>query len=268
MVTTVPRAASVVLLRETTGGDAPFEVYMLRRPARARFAPGAYTFPGGVLEGQDRDGAVLLRRALDSAAVAALHARLAGAGPFGVPDAATSLALLACAARELFEETGVLLMRGMDGTPLRPRYRPYLRGRREGLLAGRQTFAEWLREEPAVVSPGDFTPFSHWITPEASPLRFDTHFFLATLPPGQEATHWPGELDDGRWIAPAEALARQARGDFPLLPVQTAHLARFAAFDSLAALLAVARRKAVPAVLPTLTARGEAILPEEVAECW
>ena len=41
-----------------------------------------------------------------------------------------------------------------------------------------------LREEAAVelAAPEDLVKFSRWITPAAVSTRFDTHFFLATLP--------------------------------------------------------------------------------------
>ena len=246
---------------------------MLRRPDNARFAPGAYIFPGGVLEEQDRAGAAAIPGLADGPTGAALHARMTGPGaePFASPDALTSVALLVCAARELFEEAGVLVARDHDGTPVATTS-PGRRGRlREELLAGRLTFDRLLREEGLVLAPDDLVYFSHWITPEGLPIRFDTHFFLATLPPGQEAGHWEGEIAAGLWITPAEGLARHARGDFPMIPVQTAHLARFARFDSLAALLDFARRKPVPAVLPAAAPGSggrEVALPEEIARCW
>lgn len=267
--TPVPRAAAVVLLREAAGGAAPCEVYMVRRPAGARFAPGAYIFPGGVLEARDRVGAATLLEGPGDSRATALHARMAGAGPFASPDPLTSASLLVCAARELFEEAGVLPARDAAGAPAAMTDRRRWRGLREALLAGRLPFDRLLRDEGLDLSTDDLLYFSHWITPEASRLRFDTRFFLATLPPGQEASHHAGELDGGMWIAPREGLARHARGDFPLLPVQTHHLARFAAFDSLAALLTFARRKAAPAVLPALDTRtGGVTLPEEIARCW
>ena len=275
MATTVlPRAAAVVLLREAAGGDTAFEVYMLRRPERARFAPGAYVFPGGVLEEGDRAVAATLQRAGAGAALAALHARMAGAGPFASPDALTSASLLVCAARELFEEAGVLPARDAAGAPITLADWEDWRGLREKLLAGRRTFEQFLTDERLSLSPDDLVYFSHWITPEASPIRFDTHFFLAILPAGQTPSPHEGEASAGLWIAPREGLARHARGDFPMLPVQWEHLERFVRFDSLADLLAFARLKVVRTVLPTSGRRGGELpartiaLPEEVERCW
>lgn len=275
MATTVlPRAAAVVLLREATASPTAFEIYMLRRLERARFAPGAYVFPGGVLEEGDRAVAATLPGTVDDSAIAALHARMAGTGPFASPDELTSASLLVCAARELFEEVGVLPARDAAGSPVTMADREHWRGLREELLVGRRTFDRLLANEQLSLSPDDLVYFSHWITPEASPIRFDTHFFLATLPAGQIPSPSEDEASGGLWIAPWEGLARHARGDFPMLSVQWEHLERFGRFDSLAALLAFARRKAVRAVLPTGARPGGEItamtvaLPEEIERCW
>ncbi len=266
----LPRAASVVLLREAAGagGTEPFDLYMLRRHDSARFAPGAYTFPGGVLEAQDWACAEVSRLADDSA-LAALHARLAGPDPLRSPDAATTAALFACAARELFEETGVLLARAGGGNPLVMADPEHWQGLRDELLAGRIAFGALLAGAGLWLDPDDLIGFSHWITPEGQPIRYNTHFFLGLLPRGQAASHYPGEQAGGLWITPGEGLARHRRGEFPMVPVQTAHLERFARFASLAELLAHARTKALPPVLPVLGPRGrEAALAKELPACW
>ena len=108
-------AASAILLREAPGGGE-FEVFMLRRPADARFAPNNHSFPGGMLDKEDVEAAAgLVISSLDSGTMDDLHRRMSGDGPFPSPDAATSAALLYCAARETFEETGVLVARDEAG---------------------------------------------------------------------------------------------------------------------------------------------------------
>lgn len=266
----LPRAASVVLLRGGAAGDAGrgFEVYLLRRPGTARFAPGAATFPGGVLDEADRDLARALLDGPDAAACHALHDRLGGDHLFAAPDAATSVALLVCAARELFEETGVLLAWSGDGpTPAAAVGRRQVW--RDALLAGSMSFAALLEDAGLRLRLDDPIAFSHWITPEGRPIRYNTHFFLGVLPPGQAARHDARESDGGQWLTPAAALARHARGDLPMLPVQQAHLERFASFDTLAALLDHARVKAIPPVLPVVDPDGRRVaLVEEIARCW
>ena len=264
----LPRAASAILLREAAG-DEPFEVYLLRRPDAARFAPGAHSFPGGVLETADLAAAGTTVAALPGGLdAAALHQRMADAADFAVPDAATSAALLVCAARELFEEAGVLVAREGGGglVPLDNEAR--WAAIRADLLAGRADFGATLDEAGLTLAPDDFPYFSHWITPEIPGRRFDTHFFLAVLPPGQRAGFWSGEMAGEVWLGPRAALARHAAGGLPMLLVQTSHLERFARFDSLAALLAHAREKGVPSVLPRRGADGTFSLAAAVAEGW
>lgn len=267
--TGLPRAASAILLREAGRGE-PFEIYMLRRPADARFAPNVHSFPGGVLDREDADVARAAIRPLPGGCdVARLHRRMADQSIFASPDAETSAALLVCAARELFEEAGVLVAREEGGGLIPLDNGARWDGVREDLLAGRLAFGALLAEEGLTLAPDDLIYFAHWITPETSPIRFDTHFFLTVLPPGQLASHWAGEMAAGEWVAPRAGLARHARGELPMFPVQKQHLERFAGFDSLDALLAYARTKAVLPVLPVRGEGGrEVALPEEIATCW
>ena len=264
----LPRAASTILLREAAG-DEPFEVYLLRRPDGARFAPGAYSFPGGVLDPADlaavRTAVAALPGGLDAEA---LQRRMGAGAVFSVPDATLSAALLVCAARELFEEAGVLVAREETGGLLPLDNEARWGAVRADLLAERVGFGATLYEDGLTIAPDDLPYFSHWITPEGSPLRFDTHFFLAVLPPGQRASFWSAEMAGEVWLGPRAALARHAAGDLPMLAVQTRHLERFARFTSLATLLAHAREKGVPPVLPVRGADGTVSLPVAVADRW
>lgn len=86
-----------------------------------------------------------------------------------------------------------------------------------------------LHEETGVrVAPSALTPAGHWITPPFSPIRFDTRFYLAALPGGEEARVDPGELESGEWIEPQSALARWERGTVLAAP-PVVHLLRVAA---------------------------------------
>ncbi len=75
--------------------------------------------------------------------------------------------------------------------------------------------ARELQEETGIsLSLECLKPASRWITPEVSPLRYDTHYFLAELPVGQtpDVACSGGELIDGLWLRPAEALTRFDQG--------------------------------------------------------
>ena len=54
--------------------------------------------------------------------------------------------------------------------------------------------------------------------------RFDTRFFLAAAPDGQDGRHDDAELDDSRWVVPADALAAFDRGELVLMHPTEANL--------------------------------------------
>src|SRR5690348_9274532 len=58
----------------------------------------------------------------------------------------------------------------------------------DGDGAHRQAAVRELHEEASIelADPAELVKFSRWITPAMVKIRFDTHFFLATLPEGQE----------------------------------------------------------------------------------
>jgi len=62
------------------------------------------------------------------------------------------------------------------------------------------------------VDPAEFPHVGHWITPEDSPRRYDTHFFLARYRGGQVVADQI-ELTDAWWERPADVLRRIEEGD-------------------------------------------------------
>ena len=181
----VPRpAASVIYWRP---GPRGAELYLVRRGASQRFAPGFSAFPGGRRD--DQDDAIPVR----------------APGPAAPGD-------LACAARELFEEVGVL---AVTGEPPHPTALP---GHRARLLAGRASFAGLLAELGAEVDGARFTGAGRWVTPETYPLRFDAVNFLVEWRRHETPSVWPGELADGAWVPAAAALDEWSRGHRYLLP--------------------------------------------------
>ncbi len=71
-----------------------------------------------------------------------------------------------------------------------------------------------LEEEAAVILAPDteLVPFARWITPEQSPIRFDTWFYLATAPAETSPRVDGVEIVDFRWLTPVAALAERAAG--------------------------------------------------------
>jgi hypothetical protein len=74
--------------------------------------------------------------------------------------------------------------------------------------------------------------WSHWITPEAMPLRFDTRFFLALTPTGQTCEPDMNETTQGIWISPENALRGNQTGDIPLSPPTLSNLQGFLGYSN------------------------------------
>ena len=145
--------------------------------------------------------------------------------------------------RETFEESGVLLA----GTGDDRFGSAALAADRHALLAGAASFGEVLGRRGLVLRADLLTPWARWITPEVSPRRFDTWFFAAALPPGQDATAapegfgdqaGPGESELGAWLRPASALEAARAGEMTLLPPTAVTLGELAGHPDVSAILA------------------------------
>jgi 8-oxo-dGTP pyrophosphatase MutT (NUDIX family) len=195
-------AATLVLLRDRPAGG--FEILLMQRHHESRFAAGDFVFPGGKLEADDNpEDAVRWCAGLD----------LAGAArTLALEDApSTALGYWVGAIRETFEEAGVLLATAADGGPVRlpaARVADY----RRAIQADNRAFWTMVKDEKLVLSTDRLVYFAHWITPVGLPLRFDTRFFAAPMPAGQEAVGDDHEMISLRWLSPREALDAHARG--------------------------------------------------------
>jgi glyoxylase-like metal-dependent hydrolase (beta-lactamase superfamily II)/8-oxo-dGTP pyrophosphatase MutT (NUDIX family) len=210
-------AATIILLRDAAPGP---EVFMLQRNQGAVFLPGAYVFPGGGIDASDRDARAAHR-------VVGLSDEGASA-KLGISSG--GLAFWIAAARECFEEAGILLAVDADGRPIAPGRVEALERWRVPLNAGERSFAELLEAEDLFVPAGEIVYFSHWITAAGRPRRFDTRFFVARAPQGQAGAHDDSETVHSVWVNPREALARQERGEIEIIfPTRSslADLARF-----------------------------------------
>jgi 8-oxo-dGTP pyrophosphatase MutT (NUDIX family) len=220
----VREAATVVLVR-----DRPrLEVLMLRRTPRAVFSPGASVFPGGGVDPADR--APELQQRLvgsDDRAVSAEMSLPHGGAGFKV-----------AAVRESFEEAGLLLARdARTGQPIDVRdaaSRAEVARWRHELNAHRQSFADVLGAADAVVDTRDLHVFAHWLTPLGAPRRYDTWFFVALAPDGDDGVHDDNELVASEWARPADALARGRAGDIELIFPTMRTLTLLSQFDTAA----------------------------------
>ncbi|WNG29893.1 MBL fold metallo-hydrolase [Cystobacter fuscus] len=201
----VPRLASVVVpYRRTPTG---VELFWVKREKALAFAGGFYAFPGGKVD--KADAAVPVRGASGQEA-----------------------ALRAAAARELLEETGVLVAEGSER--LSPEEVTALR---RALLAG-ESWGALLERHGLVLRAEDFPAAGRWVTPEFAPVRFDTFFYLVEVGEGMRAEWWAGELSEAAWVTPAEALSRWEVGTALLHPPAVHVLRVMARFGSREAALA------------------------------
>jgi 8-oxo-dGTP pyrophosphatase MutT (NUDIX family) len=138
----------------------------------------------------------------------------------------------------------------------------------EGDEAHRIAALRELHEEAGIVvgDPASLVKFSRWITPPEVMIRFDTHFFLVAVPPGQDVRIDGDEIVDFGWFAPRGALDAAERGDIDLVFPTIKHLQQLAGFPTAAELLAHARGRDVSAVVPRVVIEGEVariVLPGE-----
>jgi 8-oxo-dGTP pyrophosphatase MutT (NUDIX family) len=224
-------SATVVLLRDA---GADLEVFLLRRHAQSDVLGGAYVFPGGKADPEDLAWAQRLDRE-----PGALHAALGE--PELAPEAAA--ALFVTAIREVFEETGVLFA---DVTPAHAReaWAALRRGPR---------FDELFEGTGLRLHTASLQPWSRWITPTLGSVvrkRFDTRFFVATVPAGQEPGHDTHEATESLWLAPRAALRQYWNGQIEMAPPQIMSLTHLARHRSVASVLAAAAARRPPCIRP------------------
>lgn len=247
-------AATVTLVRDTAQG---LEVLMLQRNFQSGFMPGMYMFPGGALDPEDHlPEAYAICGGLDDDAASRILG-LAGGG----------LAYWIAAIRESFEEAGILLAcdaRGRSVALDEPRAQERFRAHRHALNAGECDFLTIARSEKLCLAVGELAYFSHWITPVGAPRRYDTRFFIARAPDGQEPLHDNVEAIDHAWVQPAAALAAHARGEFNMRTPTVKTLETFARYGRVDDLLVAMRAlHDIAPILPRITRDGRRVLPGE-----
>jgi glyoxylase-like metal-dependent hydrolase (beta-lactamase superfamily II)/8-oxo-dGTP pyrophosphatase MutT (NUDIX family) len=178
------KAAAGIILH---GGAEP-EVLLARRNTSLRFMGGHHVFPGGRIEADDEPALVT-----------------------GAPDNDTAQAIFAVV-REVFEETGLLLTRGVL---------PEKEDRREAraaLTEGRAKFAALLKAWGHSIHAPHFTPAGIWITPRWSPIRFYTRYFIYRFEGEryEEVLDPDGEIVGLDWLTAVDARQKWHRHEMRL----------------------------------------------------
>ena len=233
-------AATVALLRD---GPAGPQVFLQRRVRAMAFAGGMTVFPGGSVDAGDRPDALDWRG--PGAAWWGLR--------FGCP-ADTAAAAVVAAVRETFEECGVLLAGPGGAVDTRAR---------DDLVARRRTLPEVLVAAGLALRADLLAPWARWVTPTGEPRRYDTAFFVALLPAGQEADARTTEAVEAAWWSPAEALAGAQAGALRLLPPTRHTLEELAAYPGAAAVVEAAGQREVRTYRPVLSRVGGRVVVRE-----
>ncbi|HET9623528.1 MAG TPA: NUDIX hydrolase [Kofleriaceae bacterium] len=192
------REAASVILLRRA--EPGFEVFLLRRHRKASFMASAFVFPGGASEPGE--------------------------------DARTT------AARELFEEAGVLLARVEDNVETKTLEVPIQSALRRRILEGADAH-QVMAEARIAWSTDPLVPWAHWITPSIEPKRFSARFFVCEIPAGQEPSFDDVETVDQAWVRPRDALA----GELCLPPPQIRTFWELSQLDTVEKVLAAGRAR-------------------------
>jgi len=216
-------AATVVLLRERlsvldSNDECEFEVFMGKRHDNARFMSEYHVFPGGGLDKQD-----LLKES---------KSRLSGIDKNvlnNLKDVCEDPSILwIIAIRELFEETGILIAGNDETNPIGineensekiKKYQTLLQ--KDGIL-----MSSILTKENLFYAADKLKYFGRFITPELSPIRFDTQFFLCVFPHDQNMNLFHDELTEGQWGSPREFIKKYRKREIKLIFPQYSTLKR------------------------------------------
>jgi 8-oxo-dGTP pyrophosphatase MutT (NUDIX family) len=228
-------SATIVLVREAQSDP---EILMVRRRAGDAFGD-SYAFPGGVVDDNEFE------------AHAFCQGRTAEGADTELGVTSGGLDYYSAAVRELFEETGILLARDPRGNWAfsgESESESLLRDLREQLDRGALPWAELLRTHELGIACDALRYFSFWETPVRRPKRWAARFFLAQVPPGQDAEHDGNELIDSCWMTAMEVLSSGEMGGMKLPYPTVVNLRNIAKHRTVDALLVWAGAQATEGV--------------------
>lgn len=227
--TPIHLAATILLI-----DDRPkLQILMMKRTHKLVFAGDMWVFPGGRVDADD-----------------GIQFDQTNCLPLpSMPDAeAQAQAFCVAAIREAFEEAGILIACYKNQNKLlnfraNPQIRAHFEALRHELNAGTIGFHDILEQNQLQLAIDRMQYAARWITPPDSPRRFDTRFFVAKIPAGQQPMHDNSEIVQHEWFQPATALKMHEQGRMLMMTPTVsmiAMLAQFECTDNLLAALAKA----------------------------
>ena len=242
-------AATLILLRQSqqrTRGN--FEVLMVLRHEKSKFVPGSYVFPGGCLDPEDFSPdienlctGVDLKKAQTILPDMSSPEKALGAWVAGI--------------RETFEEVGLLFAYNTDqkmvsfhSEDVLHQFRLY--GRK--LQTREITLKTILLNEGLTLAADRLHYFSHWITPELLPLRYDVRFFVAEAPRDQKAIHDGIELTRHIWLTPQEILDGFNRHIFNMVVPTLVTIEELSRYTTIPEVLDSTKNKKINSVLTVM----------------
>jgi len=223
-------AATVILLRERVSDsesddDCEFEVLMAKRHENARFMSEHHVFPGGSIDEQDY--------------TKESKARLVGIDNdviYKLKNICKDPSILwITAMRELFEETGILIAANETGNSISKieENANKLKKYQKSLQKKQKTMTDILSSENLYYAASNLKYFGRLITPELSPIRFDTQFFLCEFPHDQNINLFNDELTESLWGTPIQILKKHRNNEIKLIFPQYSTLRRLRKFKTI-----------------------------------
>ncbi len=249
-------AATVIILRQPPGDPGDFEVLMVLRHMDSKFVPGSYVFPGGCLDQGDYSPDMeKLCMGMDAKKAQAILDDMSS------PEKA--LGAWVAGIRETFEEVGLLMayhgdktLMSFDSEDVRNRFRSY----RKKLQTGKITLKTVLLSEGLTLAADRLHYFSHWITPELLPHRYDVRFFIAEAPANQEALHDGIELTRHIWITPKKILEGFRRKEFDMVVPTLVTIEEISRYKTIQEIIASTKNKKVNSILTVMIEEGGEIV--------
>ncbi len=247
MVAIPKKATTVILLRDQE--PIGFEVFLLKRHEKSSFMGGNFVYPGGRVDREDGS----LELCSFSKGVTFEEAQNILGGTISPEE---SFAHWIAGVRELFEEAGILFANDQKGNLFQ------IKGRGEQekfsnyriqLQKGEITICQMAQEEKLLFALDQLHYYAHWITPEARSERFDTRFFLARLPEGQEASYDQKETTAGVWLTPQNAFEENLKGKVMLSPPTLKTLEDLSRFKKVEEVFHSLKGKDIQPILPIHT---------------